>query len=73
MAPHPAHVVLLTADAFGVMPPVARLSTAQSLYHFLSGYTSKLAGTEVGLTEPEATLQLLLRRAVHGPQPDGLR
>ncbi|MCA9852815.1 MAG: phosphoenolpyruvate carboxykinase (ATP), partial [Dehalococcoidia bacterium] len=53
--PHPSHVILLTADAFGVMPPVARLSTAQALYHFLSGYTSKLAGTEVGLTEPEAT------------------
>ena len=55
VAPHPSHVILLTADAFGVMPPVARLSTAQALYHFLSGYTSKLAGTEVGLTEPEAT------------------
>ncbi|MGI8925636.1 MAG: phosphoenolpyruvate carboxykinase (ATP) [Tepidiformaceae bacterium] len=55
VAPHPSHVILLTADAFGVMPPVARLTPAQALYHFLSGYTSKLAGTEVGLKEPETT------------------
>lgn len=55
VAPHPSHVILLTADAFGVLPPIARLDTQQSLYHFLSGYTSKLAGTEVGLKEPKAT------------------
>jgi len=55
VAPHPAHVILLTADAFGVMPPVARLTTEQALYHFLSGYTCKLAGTEVGITDPETT------------------
>ncbi|MCC7364486.1 MAG: phosphoenolpyruvate carboxykinase (ATP) [Dehalococcoidia bacterium] len=55
VAPHPTHVILLTADAFGVLPPIAKLSTEQSLYHFLSGYTSKLAGTEVGLKEPKAT------------------
>jgi len=55
VAPHPSHVILLTADAFGVLPPIAKLSTAQALYHFLSGYTSKLAGTEVGLQEPQAT------------------
>jgi phosphoenolpyruvate carboxykinase (ATP) len=48
-------VVLLTADAFGVMPPIARLSVAQAMYHFLSGYTAKLAGTEAGVTEPKAT------------------
>jgi phosphoenolpyruvate carboxykinase (ATP) len=53
VAPHPSHVILLTADAFGVMPPIARLSTDQALYHFLSGYTSKLAGTELGVTEPK--------------------
>lgn len=53
VAPHPSHVILLTADAFGVLPPLARLSTHQALYHFLMGYTSKLAGTEQGVTEPE--------------------
>ena len=55
VAPHPSHVILLTADASGVMPPIARLSYPQALYHFLSGYTSKLAGTETGIDEPEAT------------------
>lgn len=55
VAPHPAHVILLTADAFGVMPPIARLTPEQALYHFLSGYTCKLAGTEMGLTDPETT------------------
>jgi phosphoenolpyruvate carboxykinase (ATP) len=53
VAPHPSHVILLTADAFGVLPPVARLNTSQALYHFLLGYTSKLAGTELGVTEPQ--------------------
>ena len=52
---HPKHVILLTADAFGVLPPVARLTEDQALYHYLSGYTSKLAGTERGIDEPEAT------------------
>jgi|SRR5690625_137963 len=52
---HPKNVVFLTADAFGVMPPIAKLSRAQALYHFLSGYTARLAGTEKGVTEPEAT------------------
>ncbi|WP_119388672.1 phosphoenolpyruvate carboxykinase [Phyllobacteriaceae bacterium SYSU D60012] len=51
----PKTIVMLTADAFGVMPPVARLTPAQAVYHFLSGYTAKVAGTERGVTEPQAT------------------
>lgn len=52
---HPQNVVMLTADAFGVLPPIARLSPAAAMYHFLSGYTAKVAGTEKGVTEPKAT------------------
>lgn len=52
--PHPATIVLLTADAFGVLPPIAVLDGKQVMYHFVSGFTAKLAGTEVGVTEPQA-------------------
>ncbi|MDQ2864662.1 MAG: phosphoenolpyruvate carboxykinase (ATP) [Candidatus Eremiobacteraeota bacterium] len=53
--PHPKTIVMLTADAFGVLPPIAKLSRDQAMYHFLSGYTAKVAGTERGITEPQAT------------------
>ncbi len=52
---HPKNIVFLTADAFGVLPPIARLTADQAMYHFLSGYTAKVAGTERGVTEPSAT------------------
>lgn len=55
VAGHPKVILFLTADAFGVLPPIAKLTPEQAMYHFLSGYTSKLAGTERGVTEPEAT------------------
>ncbi|MEO8509880.1 MAG: phosphoenolpyruvate carboxykinase (ATP) [Chloroflexota bacterium] len=55
MTTHPRNVVLLTADAFGIMPPISRLTREQAQYHFISGYTAKLAGTEIGVTEPKAT------------------
>ncbi len=55
IAGRPRTVVLLTADAFGVLPPISRLTHAQAAYHFISGYTAKLAGTEIGIKEPKAT------------------
>jgi phosphoenolpyruvate carboxykinase (ATP) len=55
MGPPPRTIVMLTADAFGVLPPIARLTPDQAMYHFLSGYTAKVAGTEIGVVEPQAT------------------
>jgi phosphoenolpyruvate carboxykinase (ATP) len=55
MAGHPSHIIFLTCDAYGVMPPIAKLTPEQTMYHFLSGYTAKVAGTERGVTEPKET------------------
>ncbi|MBI4342909.1 MAG: phosphoenolpyruvate carboxykinase (ATP), partial [Candidatus Omnitrophica bacterium] len=55
MAGHPSNVLMLTCDAFGVMPPIAKLTPEQAMYHFISGYTAKVAGTEKGIKEPSAT------------------
>lgn len=55
MGPVPKNIVMLTADAYGVLPPIAKLTPDQAMYHFLSGYTARVAGTEIGVTEPEAT------------------
>lgn len=70
---HPKNIVMLTCDAFGVLPPIAKLDPSQAMYHFLSGYTAKVAGTEKGVTEPEATFStcfghpfLPLHPAVYG-------
>ena len=55
IAGHPSDIIMLTADAFGVLPPLSRLTAEQAMYHFLSGYTARLAGTERGVSEPQAT------------------
>jgi phosphoenolpyruvate carboxykinase (ATP) len=55
MGGHPKNIIMLTCDAFGVLPPIAKLTPAQAMYHFLSGFTSKVAGTERGVTEPTPT------------------
>jgi phosphoenolpyruvate carboxykinase (ATP) len=55
MGPVPKNIIFLTADAYGVLPPIAKLTPDQAMYHFLSGYTARVAGTEIGVTEPEAT------------------
>ena len=69
MAGPPRNVVMLTADAFGVLPPIARLTPAQAMYHFISGYTAKVAGTERGVTEPQATFSELFGAPFMALQP----
>lgn len=60
---HPKNIVFLTCDAYGVLPPVAQLTTEQAMYHYLSGYTAKVAGTELGVTEPQATFSACFGKA----------
>ncbi len=70
VGPHPRNVVFLTADAFGVLPPISRLTLDQANFHFMSGYTAKVAGTEKGVTEPQATFSACFAAPflVHKPQ-----
>ena len=55
MGPVPQNIIMLTADAYGVLPPISQMTPEQAMYHFLSGYTARVAGTEIGVTEPTAT------------------
>ncbi|MES2056129.1 MAG: phosphoenolpyruvate carboxykinase (ATP), partial [Pseudomonadota bacterium] len=55
MGPVPRNIIFLTADAYGILPPISKLTPDQAMYHFLSGYTARVAGTEIGVTEPSAT------------------
>jgi phosphoenolpyruvate carboxykinase (ATP) len=63
VAPIPKNIFFLTADAFGVLPPISKLTTAQAMFHFISGYTAKVAGTEAGVTEPQLTFSACFGKA----------
>jgi phosphoenolpyruvate carboxykinase (ATP) len=73
LAGHPKNIVMLTCDAFGVLPPIARLTPAQAMYHFLSGFTSKVAGHRARRDRARAHFLHLLRRALHAAPARGLR
>ena len=73
LAGHPKNILMLTCDAFGVLPPIAKLDGSQAMYHFLSGYTAKVAGTEKGVTEPQATFSTCFGAPFMPPPPDRLR
>ena len=60
----PKNIFFLTADAFGVLPPISKLNKSQAMFHFISGYTAKVAGTEVGVTEPQTTFSACFRRCI---------
>ena len=68
----PENIFFLTCDAYGVLPPIAKLSISQAMYHFISGYTAKVAGTEAGITEPRAVFSACFG-PVYAAAPDGLR